>query len=127
MSVSISEIQRPSEWDPIKKAEFEAYKSALNEIEKEYINYKHVFDNIRLLRDRVYAHNDHKIYRDGDCYSEEEAMDSLNYDEFEKVLRWAFNACCSIQNAYGDETLPYNELANDINNLIEKTKDNDMI
>ena len=37
MSVSISEIQPPSEWDPIKKAEFEAYKSALTEIEKEYI------------------------------------------------------------------------------------------
>ena len=92
----------------------------INKIKNEYAGYESILDNIRTLRDKVYAHNDHKIYRDGDCYSEEEAIDSLSYDEFEKVLRWAFNACCSIEKAYGDETLPYNDLVNDVINLINK-------
>ena len=37
MSISVSEIEAPQDWDPVKKAEFEAYKSALAEIEKEVI------------------------------------------------------------------------------------------
>ena len=35
--MSVRDIQTPNDWNPIQKAEFKAYKSALIEIEQEYI------------------------------------------------------------------------------------------
>lgn len=94
--------------------------NVISVIKNEYAGYEYIFNNIRILRDKIYAHNDRKMYRNGDCYSEEEAIDSFNHDDFEKVLRWAFNACCSIEKAYGDDVFPYNELVNDVINLVNK-------
>lgn len=94
--------------------------SIIYDIRKEYENYKPIFNDIRSLRDKVFAHNDNKIYRGGDSFTEEDAIDKFDCAEFEKVLRWTLYACQRIEIGYGDEPIPYRELVNDIKNLIVK-------
>ena len=94
-------------------------KEDLRRCREEYSSYRQYIDEIRTIRDRLYAHNDKKEYRfwkyppERDLEFEGEFWGVIN-----EMLRWASNSLLCLRTITGDQ-YPLNAIINnDVQNLI---------
>lgn len=94
-------------------------KNELKKIREQYDNYHKYIDEIRTIRDKIYAHNDKKEYK---FWKSNETRNLEFEGEFwnklEEILIWARDSLLSLRTLTGDG-FPVNlEIKNDIDNLL---------
>lgn len=94
-------------------------KNMLQKVKKEYNEYQNLIHEIRYLRDKVYAHNDKIVYRDG-TYDGDDSLDSPLWGEVEELLRWIKNSLFAFRALCGENCPLFPETQNDIGNLLSK-------
>lgn len=96
------------------------YRELLGErIEKfraEYNKQKALINEIRDFRDKMYAHNDKKMYKNFENFRDD-ILDSNLWEEIESLLRWLKSMILELRCAYGDEVPIHYEISNDIYKL----------
>lgn len=90
-------------------------KDVLCRVRNEYDGYQNLIEDIRNMRDKIYAHNDKSLYKD------------WNFDMWGRLielLRWAKDSILSLRSTYGDNFPLYFETRNDVKNLLSDDHEN---
>ena len=82
----------------------------------EYNKQKALINEIRDFRDKMYAHNDKKMYKNFENFRDD-ILDSNLWEEIESLLRWLKSMILELRCAYGDEVPIHYEISNDIYKL----------
>lgn len=98
-------------------------KEVLNRVRSEYDGYQNLIQNIRNMRDKIYAHNDKLLYRDWDI-DRDATIDDPLWERVVELLRWAKDAILSLRSTYGDNFPLYFEAKNDVKNLLPHEYEN---
>lgn len=92
-------------------------KKTLTRVRNEYDGYQGLIDDIRGVRDKIYAHNDKTIYRDWD-YDREAILDNPLWERMIEILRWAKDSILALRSTYGDSIPVWHETKNDVGNIL---------
>ena len=95
----------------------EAAKEVLCRVRNEYDGYQNMIEDIRNMRDKIYAHNDKALYRDWDS-DRDATIDDPLWEKMIELFRWAKDSILSLRGTYGDNFTLYFETKNDVNNLL---------
>ena len=95
----------------------EAAKEVLCRVRNEYDGYKNMIEDIRNMRDKIYAHNDKALYRDWDS-DRDATIDDPLWEKMIELFRWAKDSILSLRGTYGDNFPLYFETKNDVKNLL---------
>lgn len=98
-------------------------KEALDRVRKEYDGYLNLIEDIRNMRDKIYAHNDKILYRDWDI-ERDATIDNPLWDRVIELLRWAKDSILLLRSTYGDNFSLYFETKNDVKNLLPHEYEN---
>ena len=90
----------------------EAAKEVLCRVRNEYDGYKNMIEDIRNMRDKIYAHNDKALYRDWDS-DRDATIDDPLWEKMIELFRWAKDSILSLRGTYGDNFPLYFETKND--------------
>ena len=92
-------------------------KEVLCRVRNEYDGYQNLIEDIRNMRDKIYAHNDKTLYKDWNIDRDVTIDDSL-WGRMIELLRWAKDSILSLRSTYGDNFPLYFETKNDVKNLL---------
>jgi hypothetical protein len=95
----------------------EAAKEVLCRVRNEYDGYQNMIEDIRNMRDKIYAHNDKALYRDWDS-DRDATIDDPLWEKMIELFRWAKDSILSLRGTYGDNFPLYFETKNDVKNLL---------
>ncbi len=95
----------------------EAAKEVLCRVRKEYDGYQDVIEDIRNMRDKIYAHNDKALYKDWDS-DRDATIDDPLWGKMIELFRWAKDSILLLTSTYGDNFPLYFETKNDVKNLL---------
>ena len=95
----------------------EAAKEVLCRVRNEYDGYQNMIEDIRNMRDKIYAHNDKALYRDWDS-DRDATIDDPLWEKMIELFRWAKDSILSLTSTYGDNFPLYFEAKNDVKNLL---------
>lgn len=101
----------------------DAAKEVLSRVRSEYDGYQNLIEDIRNMRDKIYAHNDKILYRDWDI-DRDATIDDPMWERVVELLRWAKNSILSLRSTYGDNFPLYFETKNDVKNLLSDDHEN---
>lgn len=101
----------------------DAAKEVLNKVRSEYNGYQNLIEDIRNMRDKIYAHNDKILYRDWDIERDTTIDDPL-WEGIVELLKWAKDSILSIKGTCGDNFPLYFETINDVKNLLPHEYEN---
>lgn len=96
-------------------------KNELKQIREQYDEYHKYINEIRTIRDKVYAHNDRREYR----FWKKEDTRILNlefegefWNKLEEILIWARDSILCLRSLTGDSYPVNREITNDLENLL---------
>lgn len=92
-------------------------KEVLCRVRKEYDAYYNLIEDIRSMRDKIYAHNDKTLYKDWN-FDRDAILDDPLWGRIVELLRWAKDSILSLRSSYGDDFSLYFETKNDVKNLL---------
>ena len=92
-------------------------KDILYRVRNEYDSYQNLIEDIRNMRDKIYAHNDKTLYKDWD-FDKEAILDDPLWERLVELLKWAKDSILSIRSTYGDNFPLFFETKNDVKNLL---------
>ncbi|MBD5104251.1 MAG: hypothetical protein HDT47_05250 [Ruminococcaceae bacterium] len=92
-------------------------------IRKEYNGYQNLIEDIRNMRDKIYAHNDKTLYKDWN-FDREAIFDDPLWARMVELLKWAKDSLLSLRSTYGDNFPLYIETKNDVKNLLTYEHEN---
>lgn len=95
----------------------EAAREVLHRVRNEYDGYHNLIEDVRNMRDKIYAHNDKTLYRDWSIERDATIDDPL-WERIVELLRWAKDSLLSLKSACGDNISLYFETVNDVKNLL---------
>lgn len=95
----------------------EAAKEILRRVRNEYDGYQNLIEDIRNMRDKIYAHNDKTLYKDWN-FDRDATLDDPLWGRMVELLKWAKDSILSLRSTYGDNFPLYFETKNDVNNLL---------
>lgn len=81
----------------------EELKDIKQKILHEKEQFSQLIDNLRLIRDKVFAHTDLKYTKKEDSYLIFDLVDSKIYTEVESILIWVIEKCIEISKVYDDD------------------------
>lgn len=100
-----------------------AAKEVLCRVRSEYDDYQNLIEDIRNMRDKIYAHNDKILYRDWE-FDRDATLDDPLWGRMIELLRWAKDSILSLRSTYGDNFPLYYETKNDVKNLLKYEHEN---
>ena len=94
----------------------------INKARTQYESYRIYIDEIRTVRDKLYAHNDKKEYQFWKNPSDKNLeFNGEFWGKLEEILMWIRDTLLSLRSLTGD-SYPVNiEISNDLHNLLENT------
>lgn len=95
----------------------EAAKEVLCRVRKEYDGYQDVIEDIRNMRDKIYAHNDKALYKDWNS-DRDATIDDPLWGQMIELFRWVKDSILLLTSTYGDNFPLYFETKNDVKNLL---------
>lgn len=95
----------------------EAAKEILRRVRNEYDGYQNLIEDIRNMRDKIYAHNDKALYKDWNV-DRDTTLDDPLWGRMVELLRWVKDSILSLRSTYGDNFPLYFETKNDVKNLL---------
>lgn len=98
-------------------------KDVLCKVRNEYDSYQNLIEDIRNMRDKIYAHNDKALYKDWD-FDRDATLDDPLWGRLVELLRWAKDSILSLRSTYGDNFPLYFETKNDVKNLLSYDHEN---
>lgn len=98
-------------------------RGGLNRVRREYDGYQNLIEDIRNMRDKIFAHNDKILYRDWDI-DRDATIDDPLWERVVELLRWAKDSILSLRSTYGDSFPLYFENQNDVKNLLSYDHEN---
>ena len=101
----------------------DAAKEVLCRVRKEYDGYQNLIEDIRNMRDKIYAHNDKTFYKDWH-FDRDATLDDPLWGRMVELLRWAKDSILSLRSTYGDNFPLYIETKNDVKNLLTYEHEN---
>lgn len=88
-------------------------KEVLCKFRNEYNGYQNLIEDVRNMRDKIYAHNDKTLYRDWN-FDKESILDDPLWEKMIELLRWAKDSVLLLRSTYGDNFPLYFEIKNDV-------------
>ena len=98
-------------------------KDVLCGVRNEYDGYQNLIEDIRNMRDKIYAHNDKSLYKDWN-FDRDVTLDDPLWGRLIELLRWAKDSILSLRSTYGDNFPLYYETKNDVKNLLAHNHEN---
>lgn len=98
-------------------------KDVLCRVRNEYDGYQNLIEDIRNMRDKIYAHNDKSLYKDWN-FDRDATLDDPLWGRLIELLRWAKDLILSLRSTYGDNFPLYFETKNDVKNLLSDDHEN---
>ena len=98
-------------------------KDVLCGVRNEYDGYQNLIEDIRNMRDKIYAHNDKSLYKDWN-FDRDVTLDDPLWGRLIELLRWAKDSILSLRSTYGDNFPLYFETRNDVKNLLSDDHEN---
>ena len=95
----------------------EVAKDVLCRVRDEYDGYQNLIEDIRNMRDKIYAHNDKTLYKDWN-FDRDATFDDPLWGRMIELLKWAKDSILSLRSTYGDNFPLYFETKNDVKNLL---------
>lgn len=95
----------------------DAAKEVLCRVKMEYEGYRDLINDIRNMRDKIYAHNDKTLYSNWE-FDRNSVLDDPLWGRMVELLRWAIDSILSLRSTYGDNFQVYLETKNDVVNLL---------